>query len=291
MTVTSIERSGVQNPAYRPVAPLSFDSTMRLTQVIGALGGMLITACASVQPVAVPAPTTIPASTPAEPPPATAAAPAPPVKSAPRTGSWSFSYAPGTYTYTVVTDATIAPVSDTTNVRTIPEATQSATVAISATGDVQVIKPVVVTSAYCDQDASLTTRAAQLIPRIPSQLTVGDRWRDSTTTSGCRGMIPAESTVISNYLVIGDTTFGGIHTLQIHRADSLTASGSGADGQHRILLSAKGTGDSNIFLDIATGRFLGITGKQTSVVNINTSGRSTLFLQHVSESVSLAQAQ
>ena len=264
---------------------------MRLSRTIGALGSTLITACTSITPATVPVPKAAPDSSAIESATVIPLAPQPPLKRAPQSGSWNFAYAPGTYTYTLVTNATIAPVTDTTQVHVIPRLTQDATISISATGDVQVLQPLAVTSAYCDSNASLTTRAQELIPKLPSHLIAGDRWRDSTTTSGCRGMIPAESTVISNYLVIGDTTFGSTVSLHIHRADSLTANGKGAEGQHRILVTAKGTGDSNIFLDVVTGRLLGSNGVQTSVIDINTSGRPTLFLQHVTESISIAGSQ
>ena len=189
--------------------------------------------------------------------------------------------------YDITTDATVATLTDTLQKRQLPELRQRATIGIAAGGDVQVVDPVAVSATACDTTSALLARAQQLIPKIPARLDAGARWRDSTTTNGCRGSIPAESTVISNYLVIGDTAMSNTHAVQIHRADSLSASGEGADGQHRIVIAAKGTGDTDLYFDVTTGRLIGSRGVQNSVVGVTTSGKTTQFAQHVSQNVTL----
>lgn len=173
----------------------------------------------------------------------------------------------------------------------MPELAQKATITVSVSGDEQVIDPAVVVSGSCDSNAALTTRAQQLIPKLPGRFSSGDHWRDSTTTMGCRGLIPAESTVISNYAVIGDTVFANIPAVQIHRVDSLSADGVGADGQHQIIVTANGIGNTDLFIDVTTGRLVGSLGLQTSLVNVTTSGRLAQFIQHVTETVTLAGLQ
>ena len=242
-------------------------------------------ACASAPPANVPSPVSQPGAHPAQPVSVTPPSVTPPP--AVHSGAWKFTYAPGTYLYALTTDATIAPLSDTTQKRQIPELTQQATLAMSATGDLQVVDPVPGASSACDTVAALITRAQQLIPKIPDHFAVGSHWRDSTTTSGCRGMIPATSQVISNYTVMGDTIFANAAAVRIHRTDSLTANGEGSEGQHRILMTATGTGAADLFFNTTTGVFAGSSGLQTTVVNVTTSGRLTQFLQHVKESVTL----
>ncbi len=200
---------------------------------------------------------------------------------------WSFAYTPGTYTYAITTDAAMAPSTDTTQRRQAPEASQKTTVTVASSGEVQVVDPIAVTSGSCDSNAALTVRAQQLIPKLPNHLFIGDHWHDSTTTNGCRGMIPAESTVISDYTTVGDTTFANVPVLQVRRTDTLFATGEGADGQHRILVSANGTGVTNLFFDVSSGRFIGSRGLQNSLVNVTTSGRLTQFIQRVIESVAI----
>ncbi len=247
----------------------------------------ILMACASTPPVVSPAPVNAPPTNPVSRdsvPPSTA-----PVVPLPKTlKAWSFTYAPGTYTYSITTDATIAPVGDTAQKQQVPELSQRATIAISGSGDVQVITPAPLTQGSCTPDAALTMRAQQLLPRIPNQLAIGQKWRDSTTTTGCRGMIPAESTVISNYLVVGDTTIANAQALQIQRTDSISANGEGSSGQHRILVSATGIGSTYIFLDFTTGRLINVNETQSTLVNVTTSGRLQQFIQHVTEAISLA---
>lgn len=142
-----------------------------------------------------------------------------------------------------------------------------------------------------------------MITTLPPHITGGESWSDSTTTDGCRGSIPATSHVAHTYTVLGDTVLATVLTgatapttapvtapttaLHVHRDDVIAATGEGAEGQHRVLVSATGTGSAELFFDVATGRFLGSDGVQNSSVDINTSGRVTRFVQHVAQHVAL----
>lgn len=243
-------------------------------------------ACAAASPVVSPTPVNAPASKPTQPTPPPLPVPLAPVP-AKLTGSWNFRYAPGAYTYTIQTNGTIAPVSDTSQRQPLPEAHQTATITISGAGEVQVTNPPPATSPGCDPNTALILRAQELLPKIPNALIAGTTWRDSTTTTGCRGMIPAASTVISNYSVTGDTSINNTRVLQIERADSISATGEGSSGQHRIMVTASGTGLSHAFLDPITGRLLMLNGTQSTFVNVTTSGRVGRFLQNVTESITL----
>lgn len=261
---------------------------MKLNGTVVIWAAALVSACTRIQPSTKPAPSRPPGTEPTQPPsPPRPPAPAVPSR-VPSGGPWIFTYAPGTYTYSIITQADITPVLGNTENRQVLPQTGTTTVAISATGDMQVLSPAVGAVTVCDSSATLLARAQQLIPKLPRQLAVGDRWRDSTTTTGCRGTIPAESSVISNYVVTGDTSVSSAIVLDVHRTDSLSANGEGTEGQHRILVTATGTGTVDIFLDIATGRLIGSHGLQTSLVNVTTSGKMTQFIQHVTETVKIA---
>jgi hypothetical protein len=177
---------------------------------------------------------------------------------------------------------------DSLQTRTVPEERQRAVITIPDSGGVQVVDPAPVTSATCDASAALSTRAQELIPTLPQQLTIGQTWRDSTANMGCRGMIPGEATVISHYQVAGDTVIDNMTALRIVRADSITAQGEGADGQHRIIMTAIGTGAGELYFDVATGRLIKLQTTQNSLVNITTSGRLAQFLQNVTATISIA---
>jgi hypothetical protein len=202
-------------------------------------------------------------------------------------GPWRFTPAAGTYTYTLVTEAQIAPATDTTQLRSVPVMTQQVIVNVTPAGDVQLVDPPAPTSGACDAAAVLATRAQALVPRIPAALTVGATWNDSTTADGCRGPIPSTTRTLRTYTVIGDTTYAGVPALQIHRADVIDAHGQGAEGQHDVTLSATGTGTVELFFDTTSGRFLGSDGTQTTAVDVGASGRTTRFIQHVHEHATL----
>lgn len=253
--------------------------------VAGLAVAFVAAACASN-----PAPT--PSPSPDQRPPSTAPV-VPPITPAPaaiRGGAWAFSYAPGTYTYTIVTDAVVAPLTDTTQKRAAPTSPERASITVSADGAVQVISPQPGATGACDATAAALTRAQQLIPTLPAHVTGGESWSDSTTTDGCRGSVPATSHVVHTYTVLGDTVLTGANALHVHRDDVISATGEGAEGQHRVLISATGTGSAELFFDVSTGRFLGSDGVQNSTVDVNTSGRITRFAQRVSQRVALTSS-
>lgn len=204
-------------------------------------------------------------------------------------GPWQYTPAGGTYSYVITTDATIARVDSAAPLRTLPTTTQRVTLAIFSTGDVQLVDPSTPTSdAPCDAAAALAARALELVPHVPTTLSAGATWSDSTTTRGCRGTIPTATHTQSRYTVIGDTVIGSTTALQVHRADSISAHGEGTQGQHRITLDATGTASTELFLDPASGRFLGADETQQTSVDVTTSGRTERFLQHVHERATLA---
>lgn len=196
-------------------------------------------------------------------------------------GPWRFTPAAGTYTYTLLTEAQIAPATDTTQLRSVPATTQRVIVNVTPAGDVQLVDPPAPTSGVCDAAAVLATRAQELMPRVPAALVVGATWNDSTTIAGCRGPIPSTTRTLRTYTVVGDTTYAGVPALQVHRADVIDAHGQGAEGQHSVTLTATGAGSVELFFDTASGRFLGSDGTQSTVVDVGASGRTTRFIQHV----------
>jgi hypothetical protein len=185
-----------------------------------------------------------------------------------------------------VTQATIAQQPDTSVVHTVPAVTQQVTIAVSDSG-VSVLSPQVSAVDGCTASAALASRAAELIPRMPLQLEVGTQWTDSLTTDGCRGTIPTTTTLTRNYIVRGDTTYNGTSAVHVIRTAVIQAKGVGHDGQHRVLMSASGNESADLYFDVTAGRFLGMEGLQTSNITITTSGRTSQFLQRVTEHVTL----
>ncbi len=278
-------RRALQVPLF---ARRSHQAHRPLSLALG-IAALSATGCGPVHRIEPPAPGPT-AQSPAQPvaPASTAAAVRPatvPTHESDRGRSWSFAYAPGVFTYDVVISGTVAPAADTSAKRPLPERTQRATLSIAEDGDVKVTEPVVASTEACDPASAIATFASSLIPKLPPRLTVGDAWTDSTTTSGCRGTVPTTTHALHNYTVVGDTTIAGAPAVIVHRIDSIAADGEGPQGQHRVFISATGTGTADILLDPSAGRFIGLNGTQSTTVDVTTSGRSTRFLQLTNERV------
>lgn len=262
-------------------------AALRIVAAASAFTMVGTTACTVTRIPSAPAPTPQPAT------PAPSRAPTPTASTLASRGGgpWQFAPSAGTYSYVIVTDGQLQRIDSAAPAHALPATTQRITIRIFSTGDVQLVDPPAPASgAPCDQAAALATRARELIPRLPTTLTAGATWTDSSTVDGCRGAIPATTHTESRYTVVGDTTVGGLPALQVHRTDSLSAKGDGTQGQHRITFSAAGTASTEIYVDPATGHFLSTDETQEITVDVTTSGRTQRFLQHVHERATLAPA-
>jgi hypothetical protein len=54
------------------------------------------------------------------------------------------------------------------------------------------------------------------------------------------------------------------------------------------MVTATGTGVMDLFLDTAAGRLLSSRGLQTTLVSVTTSGKLTQFIQHVTDTATVA---
>ena len=141
----------------------------------------------------------------------------------------------------------------------------------------------------CDSMAALITRAQQLLPKIPQDLSVHSMWSDSSVTTGCRGTIPTTVKALYTYAVLPETLYNGVQAVHLSRSDTISAQGNGNEGQHQIALTATGTGVVDFYLDPASGSLLGSSNKQVTKLDITTSGQTGHFLQHVTEQVALTK--
>ncbi len=113
---------------------------------------------------------------------------------------------------------------------------------------------------------------------LPSTtLTKNQTWTDSSTVPACSGSIPVQITSIRSYRVLGETE--GV--VLVDRQDKTVATGEGAQGQHRILLTARGSGSTQLRLDRLTGEVLSTSGTAQTEVDIGSSGRLQRFVQVV----------
>jgi hypothetical protein len=142
----------------------------------------------------------------------------------------------------------------------------------------------------CNPVASvLVTDLHNLLPRFPKSLAITSRWEDSTEIVGCLVSIPIRSRVRHSYSVAGETTYENTAVLVIQRTDSIHAEGEGAQQQHRVVLTAIGTGDATYYMDVATGHVAHLIVNQDVDLAVGTSGKTIHFKQNVKQDATLVR--
>jgi hypothetical protein len=132
----------------------------------------------------------------------------------------------------------------------------------------------------CNPTASIIAAdLSGLLPKLPSTLSSGLRWQDSTQTHGCQGGVATNSRSVRSFNAVGEVTYGGQSAIQIEATDSITAEGQGIQLQHQIALTANGTGHATYFIDTATGRVVHLQRIQTLNISITAEGRDSQFVQ------------
>ncbi len=137
--------------------------------------------------------------------------------------------------------------------------------------------------------SALITDLHNLLPRIPALLTTAVSWKDSTNSTGCQGSIPTRSRVLRSYHVIGESEYEGVRTLVLQRADTIQAEGEGAQQQHRLTLTANGTGSATYYQDTITGSILHLSVSQDLDFSVTVSGKTSRFRQTVKQEFALAR--
>ena len=112
---------------------------------------------------------------------------------------------------------------------------------------------------------------------IPAILSRNQAWTDSSTTSACSGNIPVQLTVVRTCRAAGES--GGV--VLVDCEERTASSGEGSQGQHRINLQARGTGDLRFSLDRTTGEVVSVTGSSRTEIDVGSSGRVQRFVQTV----------
>ena len=121
---------------------------------------------------------------------------------------------------------------------------------------------------------------------LPTQLTQGMTWRDSTTAAGCSGSIPITTISIRNYRVIGEIEVSGRAAIAIERTEKTLSTGEGSENQHRVLLRTEATGNTKIYVDRFSGALLSSEGEQRADVTV-AAGRAQRFKQTVKETTTV----
>jgi hypothetical protein len=92
-----------------------------------------------------------------------------------------------------------------------------------------------------------------------------------------------------SYTVVGQTSYENATVLVIQRTDSIHGEGEGAQQQHRLMLTANGTGQATYYIDTATGHVAHLIVNQDVDLTVSASGKANYFKQNVRQEFTLAR--
>lgn len=127
----------------------------------------------------------------------------------------------------------------------------------------------------------------QSLVTVPDVLAPGLTWVDSSTIPVCSGSIPLQLTTVRAYAVVGESSRDGSPVIVIDRTDRFSASGEGAQGQHRVTVLTRGTGSARIHVDRTSGLLNSSDVELQARVTVTASGRTQVFSQTVKERTAL----
>ncbi len=118
--------------------------------------------------------------------------------------------------------------------------------------------------------ASAFEATRDLWVKWPTQLEVGDEWRDSATVSLCRDGVPLQAVVVRRYVVSASSADAAGRLLDIARRSTMTIRGRGSIRGDSTTLSGEGSGTATIRLSASTG--WAVDGRVTSVLRLTARG-------------------
>ena len=226
----------------------------------------------------------------------------------------TFEYAPGTVSYVVTSDATIAEIdSGTATVpRTFREIVRlvltilpagdytlvTTSGSVSAAGSTSTIPPFVDTlrvettnsvadprMPICGRDTVPPMHLVTLLPPVPRALRDGLRWTRSQVYASCQSSIPVRVERTDSYTVTGAAPDIARNAVTVVRNSSLAYLGSGVEGQHNVRINGSGSAQATLILDASAGILLNSTEESNSEIDITASGRTRQFSQRVTRTV------
>lgn len=106
--------------------------------------------------------------------------------------------------------------------------------------------------------AQITDGIGRFLPAYRANLAKGTAWADTTKGKINQQGMELDRTIISSYVVSGDTTYAGQQALKINRVTNTIATGSGNAQGTPVTMETTGKGTSTYFMS-PKGDFLGAT--------------------------------
>jgi hypothetical protein len=132
-------------------------------------------------------------------------------------------------------------------------------------------------------------KLAEILPvALGTTLTPGSTWTDSTTITFCREAIPIILAIKSTYIIHRQVTKNGTNTIHITKTDTMNASGAGSSGFHHTVVTASGSGKTDIYFDFTRGHTLEATTSQKLQWSITASNQTRVLIQESRQRLELS---
>ncbi|MBA3579617.1 MAG: hypothetical protein H0W42_06465 [Gemmatimonadaceae bacterium] len=225
----------------------------------------------------------------------------------------SFEHAPGTSSYVVTSEATIAEIDSAVSVpRTFRQVARVELAVVPAAGYTVVTtrgsvedanaKTMIHTAVdtlhaksmdaaaepgmpICGRDTVPPVHLGTLLPPVPRELREGLRWQRRQIYASCQGPIPIRVERVDSYTVAGRAPQVVGSGVTLSRSSSLAYTGSGVEGQHNMRISGSGSAQATLILDASAGRLISAMEESMSEIDITASGRTRQFSQRVTRTV------
>jgi hypothetical protein len=123
-------------------------------------------------------------------------------------------------------------------------------------------QPLSATPNSCDRDDAAAALARELLVRVPRDVAVGDRWRDSLPSTTCRAGIPVTVvTIVESRLAELRAGTDGAPLLVVHRTLSTHLTGARRLPWSRLEVFGDGQGSAVVQLDAVRGMPVTIDGE------------------------------
>lgn len=111
------------------------------------------------------------------------------------------------------------------------------------------------------QAATFLALARETLPSVPQVMQVGSSWRDSVVTTTCRGGVRLEVASYHEYEVVAIERGNGASVAHLRRRTRQHVGGRGVQSRLPVVVSGEGSGESDLWLDLANGRLLANEGR------------------------------
>jgi hypothetical protein len=136
----------------------------------------------------------------------------------------------------------------------------------------------------CENAAQTSLKIIQRnIFALPLEITAGQAWTDSTSSTLCSGALRITSTVVRTLTVIEESELEGIPVLVLDDSERTFSKGEGSQEQHRIVVESRGLTNGHLYVNLSSGQLLTANTTNKTSVSIESSGRVQHFMQNSTE--------